>query len=162
MVQVGEADGSVKPRFAALKKGQSIDSITLEEAMDLFRLPRQLGTFESSDVIVSAGRFGPFVKHKSSFYSLKKEDDPLEITLDQAIERIIEKRQKEKEKIIKSFDEDSQLKVLNGRFGAYLSYQNQNYRIPKGIDPVKLTIEECRKIIRETAPSTGRKSKTKK
>jgi DNA topoisomerase-1 len=162
MVQVGEADGSVKPLFAALKKGQSIDSITLEEAMDLFRLPRQLGTFESSDVIVSSGRFGPFVKHKSSFYSLKKEDDPLEITLEQAIERITEKRQKEKEKIIKTFEEDSQIKILNGRFGAYLSCQNQNYRIPKGTDPVKLTLEECRKIISETAPSAGRKSKTKK
>jgi DNA topoisomerase-1 len=162
MVQIGEGDGEVKPRFAALKKGQSIDNITLEEAMDLFRLPRQLGTFEDSEVIVSTGRFGPFVKHNSSFYSLKKEDDPLDITLDKAIERIIEKRKKETEKIIRSFEEDDQLKILNGRFGAYISYQKQNYRIPKGKDPKSLTLEDCLKIIKETAPSVNRKTRIKK
>jgi DNA topoisomerase I len=162
MVQIGESDGTIKPRFSGLKKGQSIDTINLEEAMELFKLPRQLGLFENSDVIVSTGRFGPFVKHKSAFYSLKKEDDPLEITLDQAIELIHEKRKKEKEKLIKSFAEDDKLKILNGRFGVYISYDRQNYKIPKGKDPKELTIEECLKIIKETNPSGTRKTRMKK
>jgi DNA topoisomerase-1 len=162
MVQMGVSEGETKPRFAGLKKGQSIDTITMEEAMELFKLPRQLGMFETSEVIVSTGRFGPFVKHKSTFYSLKKEDDPLEITLDQAIELIHEKRKKEKEKLIKSFAEDDKLKILNGRFGVYISYDRQNYKIPKGKDPKDLTLEECRKIISETTPSGARKTRMKK
>lgn len=162
MVQIGEGDGTIKPRFAGLKKGQSIDTMTLEEAMELFKLPRQLGLFEISEVIVSTGRFGPFVKHKSTFYSLKNEDDPLKITLDQAIDLIHEKRKKEKEKLIKSFAEDDKLKILNGRFGVYISYDRQNYKIPKGTDPVELTLEECRKIISETKPSGSRKTRMKK
>ena len=162
MVQIGVSDGEIKPRFAGLKKGQSIDTITMEEAMELFKLPRPLGMFETSEVIVSTGRFGPFIKHKSAFYSLKKEDDPLEITLDQAIELIHEKRKKEKEKLVKSFAEDEKLKILNGRFGVYISYDRQNYKIPKGKDPGELTLEECRKIISETNPSGSRKTRVKK
>jgi DNA topoisomerase-1 len=162
MVQIGVSEGETKPRFAGLKKGQSIDTISMEEAMELFKLPRQLGMFETSEVTVSTGRFGPFVKHKSTFYSLKKEDDPLEITLDQAIELIHEKRKKEKEKLIKSFAEDDKLKILNGRFGVYISYDRQNYKIPKGKDPKDLTLEECRKIISETTPSGARKTRKKK
>jgi DNA topoisomerase-1 len=162
MVQIGVSEGETKPRFAGLKKGQSIDTITMEEAMELFKLPRNLGMFENAEVMVSTGRFGPFVKHKSIFYSLKKEDDPLEITLDQAIERIHEKRKKEKEKLVKSFAEDDKLKILNGRFGVYISYDRQNYKIPKGKDPGELTLEECRKIISETNPSGNRKPRMKK
>ncbi len=162
MAQIGEGDGTNKPRFAGLKKGQSIETMTLEEAMELFKLPRHLGLFETFEVIVSTGRFGPFVKHKSAFYSLKKEDDPLEITLDQAIDLIHEKRKKEKEKLIKSFAEDDKLKILNGRFGVYISYDRQNYKIPKGTDPKELTFEECRKIISETKPSVSRKTRMKK
>jgi DNA topoisomerase I len=162
MAQIGEGDGTIKPRFAGLKKGQSIETMTLDEAMELFKLPRSLGLFETSEVIVSTGRFGPFVKHKSTFYSLKKEDDPLEITLDYAIDLIHEKRKKEKEKLIKSFAEDDKLKILNGRFGVYLSYDRQNYKIPKGTDPKELTIEECRKIISDTKPSGSRKIRMKK
>jgi DNA topoisomerase-1 len=162
MVQIGDGEGIIKPRFAGLKKGQSIDSITLDEAMELFKLPRPLGLFETTEVIVSTGRFGPFVKHKSTFYSLKKEDDPLEITLDHAIELIYEKRQKEKEKLIKAFAEDDKLRILNGRFGVYISYDRQNYKIPKGKDPRELTLEECLKIISETKPSGTRKTRMKK
>ena len=158
----GVGDGTIKPRFAGLKKGQSIDTMTLEEAMELFKLPRQLGLFETDEVIVSTGRFGPFVKHKSTFYSLKKEDDPLEITLDYAIDLIHEKRKKEKEKLIKTFAEDDKLKILNGRFGVYISYDRQNYKIPKGKDPGDLTLEECLKIISETNPSGSRKTRMKK
>jgi DNA topoisomerase I len=159
MAQIGESDSTIKPRFAGLKKGQSIDTITLEEAIELFRLPRTLGEFEDSEVIVSTGRFGPFVRHNSAFYSLKKEDDPLELTLEQAIEIIGEKRRKEKEKVVKAFPEDEKLKILNGRYGVYLSYDRQNYKIPKGTDPNKLSLEDCRKIISDTKPSGGRKTK---
>jgi DNA topoisomerase-1 len=162
MAQIGEGDENTKPRFAGLKKGQSIDNITLEEAMDLFKLPRPLGLFEASEVVASTGRFGPFVKHKSAFYSLKKEDDPLTISLDDAIERILEKRKKEIEKVIKVFVEDDKLKILNGRFGAYIYHDKQNYKIPKGMDPSSLTLEECQKIIKESKPSNSRKPRAKK
>jgi DNA topoisomerase I len=162
MVQIGNGDETTKPRFAGLKKGQSIDTITLDEAMDLFKLPRPLGLFEESEMIVSTGRFGPFVKHKSAFYSLKKEDDPLTLTMDVAIERILEKRKKESEKTIKTFAEEEQLKILNGRFGAYIWYDGQNYKIPKGLTPNDLTLAECRKIIKEGTPSGSKKKKSKK
>jgi len=134
----------------------------LDEAMDLFKLPRQVGMFESSEVIASTGRFGPFIRHKSSFYSLKKEDDPMTITLEEAIDLINEKRKKEKEKIIKVFEEGEQIKILNGRFGAYIWHDGQNFKIPKGKEPKNLTLDECRKIIKEGKPSSSRKIKSKK
>ncbi len=153
MVQIGNTEAEAKPRFAGLKKGQSIDTITLEEAMDLFKLPRTVGTFESEDVIVSTGRFGPYVRHKSGFFSLAKHDDPLSITLERAIEIIEEKRQKEKEKTIRVFSEDESVKILNGRYGAYISFNKDNYKIPKGKNAADLTLDDCRKIIKETEPS---------
>jgi DNA topoisomerase-1 len=159
MVQIGDSDGKIKPKFAGLKKGQSIDTINLEEALELFKLPRTLGNFEGAEVTVATGRFGPFVKHQSSFYSLKKEDDPLELTLEQAIDLIREKREKEKEKTVKTFPEDVKLKILNGRFGVYISFDKKNYKIPKGMDPKTLTLADCRKIISETKPSASRKGK---
>jgi DNA topoisomerase-1 len=163
MVQLGDTDSENKPRFASLKKGQSIDTITLEEALELFKLPRPLGDYEDSEVIVSTGRFGPYVKHKSAFFSLARTDDPMTIVLERAIELITEKRKKESEKTIREFPENEDMKVLNGRYGAYISYKKQNYKIPKGKDPKELTLEDCLSIVKETEPSKpGRTSRKKK
>jgi DNA topoisomerase I len=153
MVQIGNSESEVKPRFAGLKKGQSIESITLEEALELFKLPRTLGTYESEEVIAATGRFGPFVKHKAGFYSMAKTDDPMTITLERAIILIDEKRKKDSEKLISEFPGKEPVRVLNGRYGAYISYNKDNYRIPKGKDPAELTLEDCMKIISETQPA---------
>jgi len=163
MVQLGDTDSENKPRFASLKKGQSIETITLNEALDLFKLPRTLGDYESSEVIVSTGRFGPYVRHKSVFYSLAKIDDPMTITMDRAIELITEKRKKEAERIIQEFPENKDMRLLNGKYGAYLSYKKKNYKIPKGKDPKELTLDDCLAIVKETEPSKpGRKVRKKK
>jgi DNA topoisomerase-1 len=163
MVQLGATDSENKPRFASLKKGQSIDTITLEEALELFKLPRPLGDYEDSEVIVSTGRFGPYVRHNSAFYSLAKTDDPMTIVLERAIELITEKRKKESEKTIREFPENPEMKLLNGRYGAYISYKKQNYKIPKSKDPKELTLEDCLVIVKETEPSKpGRSSRKKK
>jgi DNA topoisomerase-1 len=163
MVQLGDSDQENKPRFASLKKGQSIDTITLGEALDLFKLPRAIGTYEDSEVIVSTGRFGPYIRHKSAFYSLSKTDDPLAIELKRAIELITEKRKKEAEKIIRAFPGDADMKIMNGRYGAYISYKKQIYKIPKSKDPNELTLQDCLSIVKETEPSKpGRTSRKKK
>jgi len=162
MVQVGNAESDAKPRFASLKKGQSIESITLEEALELFRLPRPLGGFESADVVVATGRFGPYIRHNSLFYSLPKEIDPLTVTLEQATGIILAKRKSDSQKVMAEFsDGDRQIRVMNGRFGAYLTCGGENYKIPKGTDTKHLTLEECRKIIAETSPSKARSKKKK-
>ncbi len=163
MVQLGDSDSENKPRFASLKKGQSIDTITLDEALELFKLPRPLGDYEDSEVIVSTGRFGPYVRHNSAFYSLAKTDDPMTIVLERAIELITEKRKKETEKTIREFSENADMKILNGRYGAYISYKKRNYKIPKSKDPKELTLEDCLSIVKETEPSKpGRTSRKKK
>jgi DNA topoisomerase-1 len=163
MVQLGDSNSENKPRFASLKKGQSIDTITLDEALELFKLPRSLGYYEDSEVIVSTGRFGPYVRHESAFYSLAKTDDPMTIVLERAVELITEKRRKETEKTIRKFSENTDMKILNGRFGAYISYKKQNYKIPKNKDPEELTLEDCLHIVKETEPSKpGRKFRKKK
>jgi DNA topoisomerase-1 len=160
MGQMGDTDNENKPRFAALKKGQSLDSITLAETLDLFKLPRTLGDFESSDVVVSTGRFGPYIRHNSAFYSLPKEDDPLNVSLERAIEIIGNKRQLDSQKLLLEFqDHNTLIKVLNGRYGAYITCNKENYKIPKGKDPKSLTLEDCQTIIANTQPS---KSKSKK
>jgi DNA topoisomerase-1 len=160
MVQLGDTDAENKPKFAALKKGQSIDTISLTEALDLFKLPRILGQFEDADVTASVGRFGPYVRHKSAFYTLPKEDDPLTVTLERAEEIIKAKRIVDSQKILSEFTDDKTvIRVLNGRFGAYISYNKENYKIPKGTTPQDLTLQDCKKIIAETQPS---KSKTRK
>jgi DNA topoisomerase-1 len=163
IVQIGNSESENKPRFASLKKGQSIDTITLEEALELFKLPRTVGNYEDSEVIVSAGRFGPYVKHNSVFCSLSKTDDPMILSLERAIELITEKRQKEAEKIIRVFPENLDMKVLNGRYGAYISYKKQNYKISKSKDPKELTLSDCLSIVETTEPSKpGRMARKKK
>jgi len=162
MVQIGESDGEKKPRYARLQKGQHIENITLEEALNLFRLPRTLGTFEKADVIVNIGRFGPYLQHDAKFYSLGREDDPYTITLEKAIEIIQKKREQEKNKIIKKFDSDKEILVLNGRYGPYLSYAGNNYKIPKDKEPSSLTLEECMEIIQRSTRSSEAKAETKK
>jgi DNA topoisomerase-1 len=148
VVQIGDASGEKKPRFASILKGQSLETISLEEALKLFELPRKLGEFEGTELIVGVGRFGPYVRHQSAFYSLKKGvDNPLEITTERAIELITEKREQEKNKLIRKFEEQPGLEVLNGRYGPYIAFEGKNYKIPKGTKPQELSLEECRQII---------------
>jgi DNA topoisomerase I len=151
VAQIGETTGEEKPRYAQLRKGQNIESITLQEALDLFKLPRNIGLYEDKEVVVSTGRFGPYVLHNSKFYSLRRGvDDPYTIELDTAIELINEKREKDKNKVISTFAEDKELSVLNGRWGPYISYKKENYKIPKGTDPKSLAFADCMKIVGET------------
>lgn len=149
MVQIGESEDEEKPKFASLKKGQSIETLSLEEALKLFDFPRSIGEYEGSELTVAIGRFGPYVKHKSAFYSLAKTDNPATIDAERAIQLIEEKRKKESERIIKEFPENADLQVLNGRYGPYFAIGKNNYKIPKGKDPASLTYEECMQIAKE-------------
>jgi DNA topoisomerase I len=158
MAQIGESPnsengtGEEKPKYARLRKDQRIETISLDEALELFSMPRNIGRFEDDDVVVAIGRFGPYVKHKSAFYSLKKDvDDPFTIELDRAIELIGEKREADRKKTIQSFKEEPELKVLNGRWGPYISFKKENYKIPKNTDPETLSLEDCKKIIEDSA-----------
>ncbi|HBX50181.1 MAG: DNA topoisomerase I [Bacteroidetes bacterium RIFOXYA12_FULL_35_11] len=165
LVQMGETDNTDKPRFASLLKDQHLETITLEEALDLFKLPREVGMYENKKVVAAVGKFGPYVSHNSKFYSLKKEDNPLTVTLPRSIELIKEKIEKDKNKIIRQFDDD--LSVLNGRWGAYICYKKDNYKIPKKLSPTELSKEECMKIIKEQGTKEKKggkepKEKTKK
>jgi DNA topoisomerase I len=154
IAQIGEASDEEKPKFASLLKGQSLDTITLEEALELFRLPRTLGQFEEDELVIGVGKYGPYVRHKSKFYSLSTADDPFTIKQERAIEIIIEKRAQEENRNIKQFDEEPGLLVLNGRYGPYISFNKKNYRIPKSRKPEELTLEECREIIDKAGSRT--------
>lgn len=160
MVQIGSPDDEEKPQFASLRKDQSITSISFEEAMDLFKLPRKVGPYEDADVTAAIGRFGPYLRHKGAFYSIKKDDgdDPMTIEIERAIEVIEAKRKADREKLIKQFDEDPDMQLLNGRWGPYLKVGKQNYRLPKDTDASKLSYEDCLKIV-EAGPAKGRGSK---
>jgi len=161
IVQIGEniPESNEKARFASLLKGQQLESISLEEALDLFKLPRVVGEFEGSELIAAIGRFGPYIRHNSMFYSLKKGiDDPYKVTSERAIELIKEKRENDSNKTIKLFDDEPQLQILNGRWGPYIAYQKKNYKIPKSVEPAKLSKEDCFKIIKEN-PEKKKKSK---
>ena len=149
IVQIGDTDSDDKPRFAGLQKGQSLETITLEEALKLFEFPRHLGKYEGEEVTVAIGRFGPYVKHNKLFYSIKKDYNPASLTLEEAIDIIEAKRKAEREKIIKTFDEDPDVQVLNGRWGPYLVIKKQNYKIPKGTDAASLTLEACYAIAKD-------------
>lgn len=148
LVQVGEGDKDEKPRFASLLKGQSVQTITLEDALKLFEFPRLIGEYDGADVTVAIGRFGPYIKHAGSFTSIPKDIAPEEITIDQAIELINEKRSEAQKRIVRTFDEDPDVQILNGRYGIYIACNKNNYKIPKTVaDPAALTLEECREII---------------
>ena len=150
VVQIGSAEDEEKPRFAQLPADKSIETITLEDALDLFKLPRTVGQFEGSDVIIGAGRFGPYVLHDKKYVSLPKGEDPMAYTLEQAIELIQGRRKQEAERHIKSFAEDEKIEILNGRYGPYIAYDGKNYRIPKNMHDkaATLTYEECMKIVK--------------
>jgi len=159
MVQIGDAEDEEKPKFASLRGDQSITSITLEEALELFKLPREVGEYEGEMVTASVGRYGPYLRHKNSFYSIKEEDgdDPLSVNIDRAKEVIEAKRKADKERIIQEFDEDPEMQLLNGRWGPYLKQGKKNYRLPKDVDAKNLTYQDCVKIIEE-APAKGKRS----
>ena len=149
LAQIGETESEEKPKFAGLRKNQSIETITFEEALKLFEFPRMLGNYEDKEVSVAIGRFGPYVKHDSKFISIKKDDNPESIKLERAIELIEAKRKAEREKIIKIFPDDEKVQLLNGRWGAYMVIDKQNYKLPKGTDAASLTLEECYKIAKD-------------
>jgi DNA topoisomerase-1 len=151
IAQIGEAtpEGEEKPRFASLRPGQRLETITLEEALELFRLPRELGIYENKKVVVGTGRFGPYIRHDNKFVSLAKTDDPYSVTLERSIELILAKRDKEEKSVIKLFENDPDLKILNGRWGPYIFYKKENYKIPKGKVAEELSYNDCHEIIKQ-------------
>lgn len=162
VVQIGESTDEEKPRFASLRKDQSVFDITLADALKLFELPRDLGSFENETVTVAAGRFGPYIRHAGKFVSIPRTLSPLDITLDEAVELIKAKREADSKKLVKTFDEDPELQILNGRYGMYLSYKKSNYKLPKTVeDPAALTREECLAII-ESQESKPRRTSTRR
>ena len=165
LVQIGETNADEKPMFASMKKGQSIDNITLEEALELFNLPRTLGTFEDKEIIVSIGKFGPYVRHNGKFYSLGKNDDPYDISLERAIEIVKKKREAEEKKEALKKDFPHEIGIENGdavvsnigRFGPYLTYRGENFRLAKEINPLTLTLADAMKIINEAGKKRSKK-----
>ena len=168
VAQMGGPDSGHKPRFAQLAAGQTLENITLEEALELFRLPRKLGMYEGQPVIIGAGKYGPYVSHKGSYVSVPKDTDPLKITFEQAVIMMHRKHMEEAERHLKSFSEDPELEILNGRYGPYLVYKDTNYRLPKALHEraKDLTYEECMQIIDEQgekpAPKTTKRRFTRK
>jgi len=166
-VQIGEnatETDPTKPLYASLRNGQSIETITLEDALELFKLPKNVGTFEGKDMTVAIGKFGPYIRHNGAFVSLPRDIDPLDVTEEKAIELILEKRKKDAEKLIKTFDEDPTAKILNGRWGPYIEFGKQNVKIPKGKEPLQLTFEEVKALAAAEAkePKKGGKKFAKK
>lgn len=161
MIQIGDADEEEKPLFSSMRKDQGLETITLEEALEQFKLPRTVGTYENKEMVASVGRFGPYIRHDGQFYSIPKDEDPLTIEPARAIELIEEKREKERQKIIREFPENPDIKIINGRWGAYLAAGGENYKLPKTRKPEEFSLEECLKIIRE-GTSTKKTRTTKK
>jgi len=164
LVQLGETtdgENGDKPKFASLQPGHRIETITIEQALDLFKLPREVGLYEDKMITVAIGRFGPYLRHDNKFISLEKTDDPFTVYLDRAIELIGKKREKDEKSIIKTFEQDPDLRVLNGRWGAYIAHKKDNYKIPKGTKEEELTYDDCMSII-EKAPASPKAKKKKK
>ena len=156
IVQIGSASDEEKPRFAQMKPGQTLETITLEEALELFSLPRTLGEYDGITVSIGAGRFGPYIKHGNAYVTLPKTHDPLTVTFEEAVVLIEEKQKAEAQRIIKKFDEKPELQVLNGRFGPYIAYNGSNYKLPKSVTPAELTLEECMEIIEKQQEGGGK------
>ena len=162
VVQIGSANDTEKPRFAQLSKGQSLQTITLEDALELFKLPRELGDYEGATISIGTGRFGPYVLHNKQYVSIPKEIDPMAIEYDEAVQLIKERKKAEAEKHIKSFKEDAELQILNGRYGPYIVYKGSNYKIPRTVkEPKELSYEQCLEIVEKEAskPKLARKKK---
>lgn len=160
IAQLGEAtESGDKPQFASLRPGQHLETITLDEALELFKLPRTLGDYEGKTVTVAIGRFGPYIRHDNKFISLEKNvDDPFSVDLTRAIQLIEAKREKDLNAILKTFDENPDVKILNGRWGPYISFKKNNYKIPKSTDASKLTLDDCMKLIeKDSAPKKPKK-----
>ena len=161
VAQIGDTESEEKPRFAGLKKDMSIDTVTLEDVLKLFEFPRTLGEYEGKEMIVSIGKFGPYIKHDTKYYSLPKTDNPNYLEYDRAVEIINEKREKDQNNIILTFDEEPELKVLDGRFGPYISYKKANYKIPKGTDAHSLSYRDCLAIIEDPKNAPKKKAARK-
>jgi len=165
LAQIAAKSEEEKPTFASLRAGQSMETLTMEEALDLFKMPRMIGEFEGTEMKVAIGRFGPYIQHQKAFYSIPKEDDPYQIDQDRAIEVILAKRKADAEKLIKVFDEDTDLQLLNGRWGPYLKKGRDNFKIPKSRheDAIKITYDEAKDMMEKSAAAPkGRRGKTKK
>jgi len=162
VVQIGTADEEEKPLFASLHKNQSMEAITMEEALELFKLPRNAGEFENKVATVAVGRFGPYIRHDNKFISIPKNFDPLEISLEDCIILIEAKRNADSKKLIKSFSENESIQILNGRFGPYINKDGNNYRIPKTTEPQTLSLDDCLKLIAEQGEKPKKKSGAKK
>lgn len=162
LVQIGTPEDAEKPLFASLLKGQSMSTITLEEALKLFDLPRTLGDFEGKTVVVGIGRFGPYIRHDGKYVSLPKEFTPQGVSLEDAIMLIQQKREQESQRLIKKFDEDDELELLNGRFGPYIAYKKKNYKLPKGSEPASLTFADCMKIVEDADKAPAKKKPARK
>ncbi|MFR5066917.1 MAG: type I DNA topoisomerase [Barnesiella intestinihominis] len=162
LVQIGTPEDTEKPLFASLLKGQSMSTITLEEALKLFDLPRTLGDFEGKTVVVGIGRFGPYIRHDGKYVSLPKEFTPQGVSLEDAIMLIQQKREQESQRLIKKFDEDDELELLNGRFGPYIAYKKKNYKLPKGSEPASLTFADCKKIVEDADKAPAKKKPARK
>ncbi|MDE6097654.1 MAG: type I DNA topoisomerase [Muribaculaceae bacterium] len=165
LVQIGDSEGEEKPRFASLLKGQSMATITLDEALKLFEFPRVIGSFEEKDVTVAIGRFGPYVRHDGKFVSIPKGTEPAELSLAEAIELITAKREAESKKVVKEFDSEPELKILNGRYGVYIAYKGGNYKIPKTVsEPAALSLDEAMEIVKsqEDKPKRSARKTAKK
>ncbi|MCC5931242.1 MAG: type I DNA topoisomerase [Cyclobacteriaceae bacterium] len=158
IVQIGEnGDENEKPQFASLKKDQLIESISLEEALELFKLPRKLGQYESKEMEVNTGRFGPYIRHDSKFYSIPKDEDPMSLHAERAIEIIEAKRKADAEKLIKAFEENPEVQILNGRWGPYIKAGSKNVKIPKDKKPEELSLEDCLDLAAKTPDKKGKK-----
>ena len=162
LVQIGTPEDTEKPLFASLLKGQSMSTITLEEALKLFDLPRTLGDFEGKTVVVGIGRFGPYIRHDGKYVSLPKEFTPQGVSLEDAIILIQQKREQESQRLIKKFDEDDELELLNGRFGPYIAYKKKNYKVPNGSEPASLTFADCMKIVEDADKAPAKKKPARK
>ena len=162
LVQIGTPEDTEKPLFASLLKGQSMSTITLEEALKLFDLPRTLGDFEGKTVVVGIGRFGPYIRHDGKYVSLPKEFTPQGVSLEDAIILIQQKREQESQRLIKKFDEDDELELLNGRFGPYIAYKKKNYKLPKGSEPASLTFADGMKIVEDADKAPAKKKPARK
>jgi DNA topoisomerase-1 len=158
MAQIGVTEDEEKPKFASLLTGQSIESITLEEALELFKLPRTIGEYDGKTVVAAIGRFGPYIRWNSLFMSLKKVDgdDPMTVDMKRAEELILIKIEQEKNKYIKVFEEDKTIQVLNGRYGPYIKFGKKNVKIPKDVEPSELTLEACKEIAAAAPEKKGR------